>query len=135
MLARGIVRNGKPGNPNCPQATNMYRMRYDRTMESEAQMYANSCPAQGSQVSARPSLSGENFQIFYSTIISPNEAITNALDTWWTQILQNGVNNQMKYNAYLEQKPMAPTAFTQVYVEEGDKIPVMEREKILGLRI
>ncbi|RCN47296.1 SCP-like protein [Ancylostoma caninum] len=114
MLARGLVRNGKVGNPNCPQATNMYKMRYDMAMESEAQMYADSCPARGSQVSARPSLSGENFQIFNSVIISPNDAITHALDTWWTQILKNGVNNQMKYNEYLEMKEQAPIAFTQV---------------------
>ncbi|RCN48494.1 hypothetical protein ANCCAN_05490 [Ancylostoma caninum] len=114
MLARGLVRNGKVGNPNCPQATNMYKMRYDMTMESEAQMYANSCPAKGSEVSARPSSSGENFHIFRSLIISPDEAITNALETWWTQILKNGVNNQMKYNEYLEKKELAPIAFTQV---------------------
>ncbi|KIH64370.1 hypothetical protein ANCDUO_05321 [Ancylostoma duodenale] len=88
----------------------MYEMRYDTAMEVEAQAYANSCPEGGSPVSTRPN-SGENNQTFFSIIISNDDAITNI---WWTQILKNGVNNQMKYNEYLEQKPMAPTAFTQV---------------------
>ncbi|KIH63274.1 hypothetical protein ANCDUO_06427 [Ancylostoma duodenale] len=75
-LARGLVRNGKEGNPNCPTATNMYEMRYDMAMEIEAQAYANSCPEGGSLPSTRP-YSGENNHTFYSLIISNDEAITN----------------------------------------------------------
>ncbi|KAL6732559.1 hypothetical protein Aduo_003309 [Ancylostoma duodenale] len=121
ILARGLVRNGKEGNPNCPTAMNMYEMRYDTAMEVEAQAYANSCPEGGSPVSTRPN-SGENNQTFFSIIISNDDAITNALEIWWTQILKNGVNNQMKYNEYLEQKPMAPTAFTQMAWAESYKV-------------
>ncbi|RCN47299.1 SCP-like protein [Ancylostoma caninum] len=121
MLARGLVRNGKEGNPNCPTAMNMYEMRYDTAMEAEAQAYANSCPMGGSPVSTRP-YSGENYQSFYSIIITPDEAIANALENWWTQILKNGVNHQMKYNEYLAQKPLAPNAFTQMAWAESYKV-------------
>ncbi|KAL6732556.1 hypothetical protein Aduo_003306 [Ancylostoma duodenale] len=115
MLARGEVRNGKEGNSNCPKATNMYRMRYDMTMEKESQLYADSCPDKGSDVSTRP-YSGENTEIYPSSTISYHDAIMNikALETWWAQILKSGVNKHMKYKEYLETKDNAPTKFTQM---------------------
>ncbi|EPB76658.1 SCP-like protein [Ancylostoma ceylanicum] len=76
MLAQGQVRNGKEGSPNCPKATNMYRMRYDMAMEKEAQLYADSCPDKGSDVSTRP-YSGENTEIDPSTTISYLDAVVN----------------------------------------------------------
>ncbi|RCN48485.1 SCP-like protein [Ancylostoma caninum] len=112
-LARGLVRNGKEGNPNCPTAMNMYRMRYDMTLESEAQTYADSCPTAESLLSTRP-YSGENIEIIPGTSTPYLKAIESALQEWWTQILRNGVNNKMQYTEYLENKPNAPTKFTQM---------------------
>ncbi|EYC26220.1 hypothetical protein Y032_0010g1025 [Ancylostoma ceylanicum] len=118
-LARGRVRNGKEGNVNCPTATNMYQMRYDMAMEAEAQAYADSCPDSNSAVSSRSGLL--TYRI--SSITLPyDDAITLALKTWWEQILKNGVNNQMKYNQFLEEKPEAPTAFTQMAWAESYKV-------------
>ncbi|KIH65582.1 hypothetical protein ANCDUO_04093 [Ancylostoma duodenale] len=111
-LARGLVRNGKEGNPNCPTAMNMYRMRYDMTLESEAQTYADSCPTDASLLTTRP-YSGENFEIIPGTTTPYLDAIEKALDEWWTQILKNGVNNKMQYTEYLANKQNAPTKFTQ----------------------
>ncbi|EYC26221.1 hypothetical protein Y032_0010g1026 [Ancylostoma ceylanicum] len=113
MLAQGQVRNGKEGSPNCPKATNMYRMRYDMAMEKEAQLYADSCPDKGSDVSTRP-YSGENTEIDPSTTISYLDAVVNALETWWTQVSNSGVNKHMKYTEYLATKDNAPTKFTQM---------------------
>ncbi|EYC26225.1 hypothetical protein Y032_0010g1028 [Ancylostoma ceylanicum] len=113
ILARGEVRNGKPGNPNCPTAMNMYKMKYDMSMEEEAKAYASECPLAGSPSSDR--LTGENFHLFQGNHTIPfMNAITNAHQSWWSQILKNGVNGQMKYNEYLETKPEAPTSFTQM---------------------
>ncbi|KAL6732563.1 hypothetical protein Aduo_003313 [Ancylostoma duodenale] len=112
-LARGLVRNGKEGNPNCPTAMNMYRMRYDMTLESEAQTYADSCPTDASLLTTRP-YSGENFEIIPGTTTPYLDAIEKALDEWWTQILKNGVNNKMQYTEYLANKQNAPTKFTQM---------------------
>ncbi|KIH45189.1 hypothetical protein ANCDUO_24774, partial [Ancylostoma duodenale] len=97
QLARGLVRSGKPGKANLHTATNMYKMRYDMTLEKEAQAYVDSCPLAGSALSTRPQ-SGENFE---------------ALITWWEQILINGINYKVKYNSFLENKPLAPIKFTQ----------------------
>ncbi|EYC39581.1 hypothetical protein Y032_0650g1130 [Ancylostoma ceylanicum] len=112
ILAKGQIRNGKEGKPNCPTATNMYRMRYDMTLELEAQKYADSCPSSSSPVSSRSS--GENYQTFSPTEITDEVAIKNALEIWFEQILKRGVNKRMMYNKKLEEKPRAPTAFTQV---------------------
>ncbi|KIH54622.1 SCP-like protein [Ancylostoma duodenale] len=108
--AKGIVRNGKEGNPNCPMATNMYEMRYDMMLEAEAQAYADTCALYGSDVSSRP-LSGENVYTSPSTTISFFDAFVN-----------NGVNAQMKYTRFLEQKPIAPIQFTQMVWANSYKI-------------
>ncbi|EPB76656.1 hypothetical protein ANCCEY_04286 [Ancylostoma ceylanicum] len=68
IVAKGTVRNGKEGNPNCPAATNMYHMRYDIALEREAQAYADTCTTVGSAVSTRPN-SGENVYTSPSTTI------------------------------------------------------------------
>ncbi|EPB69403.1 SCP-like protein [Ancylostoma ceylanicum] len=112
-LARGLVRNGKEGNPNCPTAMNMYRMRYDMALEKEAQAYANSCPTVGSELSTRP-YSGENMELIPSTTAPYLKVVEDALQIWWTQILSNGVNNKMQYSEYLENKANAPIKFTQM---------------------
>ncbi|EPB69405.1 SCP-like protein [Ancylostoma ceylanicum] len=120
ILAKGQIRNGKEGKPNCPTATNMYRMRYDMTLELEAQKYADSCPSSSSPVSSRSS--GENYQTFSPTEITDEVAIKNALEIWFEQILKRGVNKRMMYNKKLEEKPRAPTAFTQMAWAESYKV-------------
>ncbi|KIH53531.1 SCP-like protein [Ancylostoma duodenale] len=112
ILAKGEVRNGKEGNPNCPTATNMYKMRYDMALEADAEKYASTCPMFPSDKPDR--FFGENFKTFTgNTTIPYMDAIKNAHQSWWSQIYKNGVNGQMKYNEYLEMKDQAPTAFTQ----------------------
>ncbi|KHJ82425.1 hypothetical protein OESDEN_17881, partial [Oesophagostomum dentatum] len=65
-LAKGQVKNGP--SANCPQAKNMYVMRYDLDLEQEAQLYANLCPTSGSRIDARPD-NGENFELLSSKTI------------------------------------------------------------------
>ncbi|RCN47292.1 SCP-like protein [Ancylostoma caninum] len=91
----------------------MYKMRYDMDLEAEADKYASTCPMLPSEKSDR--FTGENFKFFGgNTTIPYMDAITKAQQSWWSQIYKNGVNAQMKYNAYLEEKPDAPTSFTQM---------------------
>ncbi|KIH58275.1 SCP-like protein, partial [Ancylostoma duodenale] len=76
QLARGLVRSGKPGKANLHTATNMYKMRYDMTLEEEAQAYVDSCPLAGSALSTRRQ-SGENFEVNPSPTISCLSAVEN----------------------------------------------------------
>ncbi|KAL6731462.1 hypothetical protein Aduo_002328 [Ancylostoma duodenale] len=92
---------------------NMYRMRYDMELEMEAQTYANNCSKDGSPLSTRP-YSGENTEVLPPTTTPYLEAIQRALQEWWSQILNNSVNNKMEYTMYLSSKPKAPTKFTQM---------------------
>ncbi|CAJ0595455.1 unnamed protein product [Cylicocyclus nassatus] len=107
-LAKGSIRNGKEGNPNCPTAQNMYEMRYDMDLETEAQTYANQCPTK------RSTMQGENFQKHSSITISYYDAAVEAIKTWWKQISTNGINAQMLYTQTLETKTGSPNMFTQV---------------------
>ncbi|EPB76657.1 SCP-like protein [Ancylostoma ceylanicum] len=96
-----------------PEAPTSFTQKYDMSMEEEAKAYASECPLAGSPSSDR--LTGENFHLFQGNHTIPfMNAITNAHQSWWSQILKNGVNGQMKYNEYLETKPEAPTSFTQM---------------------
>ncbi|KAK6731198.1 hypothetical protein RB195_007576 [Necator americanus] len=113
LLAKGEVRNGKQGNPNCGTATNMYRMKYNMSLEEEAQAYANTCALDISDVSTRPQ-SGENAYVIVSPDIQPLPAIIESIQAWWKQIYENGVNAKMLYNEYLETKYKAPIRFTQM---------------------
>ncbi|RCN53245.1 hypothetical protein ANCCAN_00804, partial [Ancylostoma caninum] len=76
QLAKGQVRSGKPGKANLYTATNIYKMRYDLTLEEEAQAYVDSCPRGGSALSTRPQ-SGENIEVNPSQTISCLVAVEN----------------------------------------------------------
>ncbi|VDM79419.1 unnamed protein product [Strongylus vulgaris] len=92
---------------------NMYRMRYDKNLEKDAQKYADSCPTSASQLSTRSNY-GENIEVIEDTSISCADAIVQALQSWWNQISVTPVNSKMKYTQVLEQSASAPTKFTQM---------------------
>ncbi|ETN86234.1 SCP-like protein [Necator americanus] len=91
----------------------MYRMKYNMSLEEEAQAYANTCALDISDVSTRPQ-SGENAYVIVSPDIQPLPAIIESIQAWWKQIYENGVNAKMLYNEYLETKYKAPIRFTQM---------------------
>ncbi|VDM74856.1 unnamed protein product [Strongylus vulgaris] len=74
QLALGNIRNGKQGNRNLPTAQNMLMMRYDMSLENEAQAYASRCPTSGSAVATRPA-SGENFALISSSSSALDAAV------------------------------------------------------------
>ncbi|KHJ79653.1 hypothetical protein OESDEN_20695 [Oesophagostomum dentatum] len=37
-----------------------------------------------------------------------------AADSWWDEIITNGINQKMLYNNYFATKPRSPTSFTQM---------------------
>ncbi|KAK6731378.1 hypothetical protein RB195_007695 [Necator americanus] len=113
LVAQGAVRNGKPGNANLGPAIDMLRMRYDTALETEAQAYANTCALTKSDVSTRPD-SGENTHVIQSSTVTVSDALTKSMQTWWNQILSNGVNAKLRYTATLDAKSNAPLGFTQM---------------------
>ncbi|KIH51347.1 SCP-like protein [Ancylostoma duodenale] len=108
QVALGKIKNGL--NPyNCPTAANMYKMKYDCDLEMSALDYAKQC-------SHKPSTrqgEGENVHSGPSKNDKVKEA-KRAVQTWWNQIFQNGLNQKMTFLQYLRDKPNAPTAFTQM---------------------
>ncbi|ETN86239.1 SCP-like protein [Necator americanus] len=112
LVAQGAVRNGKPGNANLGPAIDMLRMRYDTALETEAQAYADTCALKKSEVSTRPD-SGENTHVIQSSTVTVSDALTKSMQTWWNQILSNGVNAKLHYTATLDTKSNAPLGFTQ----------------------
>ncbi|KAK6731209.1 hypothetical protein RB195_007584 [Necator americanus] len=113
LVAQGAVRNGKPGNANLGPAIDMLRMRYDTALETEAQAYADTCALKKSEVSTRPD-SGENTHVIQSSTVTVSDALTKSMQTWWNQILSNGVNAKLHYTATLDTKSNAPLGFTQM---------------------
>ncbi|KHJ89724.1 SCP-like protein [Oesophagostomum dentatum] len=112
-LAQGNVRNGAEGNINCPIAQNMCRMRYDMNLETEAQAYADTCPAGASEVSTRPE-SGENTEIFSDSTLTNMKVVVQAQELWWKQIFSQSWDFSIPYNQYQESAPLAPLRFIQM---------------------
>ncbi|CAJ0595099.1 unnamed protein product [Cylicocyclus nassatus] len=111
QLAKGLVRNGIEGNPNCAQATNMYQMRYDMTLEAEAQAVADTCQDIASGVATT---SGQNAYVMSTVTLPLYDVLVETQKVWWSQITKNGINAQMHYTQFLETKPLSPSAFTQM---------------------
>ncbi|WKX88532.1 hypothetical protein Q1695_008289 [Nippostrongylus brasiliensis] len=114
LLATGNVINGRTGS-NCKPAKNMLEMKYDRSLEVEAQIYANKCPQSevSSPVALRPR-SGENVKIIWSDNIPYMEAVVAAAQSWWDEIAIESINPSMLFIRRLLSKPLAPIRFTQM---------------------
>ncbi|WKX88445.1 hypothetical protein Q1695_008240 [Nippostrongylus brasiliensis] len=113
MVARGIVRDGKPGNKNCPTATNMNKLSYDWNEGVHAQRYADSCPT--SQAATCNNLSfGQNVYIVESNTIPFGNAFESAVDTWFNEISKHGINYQMLFTETMMTKKNGPRRFTQL---------------------
>nr|AAO63577.1 secreted protein 5 precursor [Ancylostoma caninum] len=111
QVALGNVQNGKNAY-NCPTATDMYKIEYDCDLENSALAYAKQCSLVGSAEGTRP---GEGENVHKGALVTdPEAAVQTAVQAWWSQISQNGLNAQMKFTAFLKDKPDAPTAFTQM---------------------
>ncbi|KAK6731597.1 hypothetical protein RB195_007828 [Necator americanus] len=121
LLAQGTVRNGKEGKPNCGTAKNMYRMKYDKSLETEAQKYADTCALVSSGEATRPQ-SGENTYVVQSDTVSPLSAVEESIKSWWKQILSNGINAKMQYTEFLSTKRNAPLNFIQMAWANSYKI-------------
>ncbi|KIH57752.1 hypothetical protein ANCDUO_12052 [Ancylostoma duodenale] len=80
VLAQGLVRNGR-NEYNTPKGSNIMTMRYNCTLEKDAQMYADLCRNAGAPEDTRP-LWGENFDIIQDTLdpilANSTEAFMNA---------------------------------------------------------
>ncbi|VDL84829.1 unnamed protein product [Nippostrongylus brasiliensis] len=113
MVARGIVRDGKPGNKNCPSATNMQKLSYDWNEGVHAQRYADTCPTSQAATCNNPRF-GQNVYIVESNAIPFGKAFESAVDTWFNEILINGINYQMLFTKMLMTKYLGPTRFSQV---------------------
>ncbi|KAK6730602.1 hypothetical protein RB195_007205 [Necator americanus] len=109
FLAEGSVRNGKPGKPNLPTATNMLTMEYNLSLETEAQALADNCAPAG--LSPNP---GENTYVIQSTSVSASDAIKQSMEKWWDEIYSTSVGKNLRYTLNLQSKPNAPTRFTQM---------------------
>ncbi|RCN41941.1 SCP-like protein, partial [Ancylostoma caninum] len=118
-LALGQIPNGK-NTYNCPTATNMYKMAYDCDLENSALAYAKQCRLVASAVGSRPG-EGENVHTgpFVADLERGAEA---AVQSWWSQIYRNGLNQQMKYLISLATKQNGPRAFTQMGWAKSVKI-------------
>ncbi|KAK6731207.1 hypothetical protein RB195_007583 [Necator americanus] len=117
LLSQGYVRNGKVGKPNLPTATNMLTMKYDESMETEAQAYADQCSLVGSGPN-----SGQNTHVIKSTSVTALDAFKQSMRTWWEQISSTSVGSNLKYTDTLEEKKNAPTSFTQMAWAETYKV-------------
>ncbi|RCN52265.1 SCP-like protein [Ancylostoma caninum] len=108
QLALGRIKNGR--NPyNCPTAANMYKMKYDCELEKSALDYAKQCSHKPTTRQGQ----GENVHSGRPKNDKVKEA-KQAVQSWWNQIFQNGLNQKMTFLQNLRDKPNAPTAFTQM---------------------
>ncbi|KIH63211.1 SCP-like protein [Ancylostoma duodenale] len=98
---------GWVGNLNA--GMNMYKLKYDCSLENSALTYAKQCQLGPSN----PPNEGENV---HSAALTQNktEAARLAVKAWWSQIYKNGINERVLFIANLRDKPNAPTAFTQM---------------------
>ncbi|RCN52264.1 SCP-like protein, partial [Ancylostoma caninum] len=111
QVALGRIRNGR-NSYNCPTAANMYKMEYDCELEKSALDYAKQCSHMPSDPATRQG-QGENVNSGRKKNDKMKEA-KRAVQSWWNQIFQNGLNQKMKFIQNLRDKPNAPTAFTQM---------------------
>ncbi|KAK6019133.1 SCP-like protein, partial [Ostertagia ostertagi] len=109
-LAQGMVKN-KMGR-TLPQATNMYKLVYNCTLEKSAMDSANRCST--IQDPNLPSGVGENNYFFSKDGISSEvEALIYAVKYWWSSIRKyGGMGRHVTYTLYNE---LTPTKyFTQM---------------------
>ncbi|ETN86182.1 SCP-like protein [Necator americanus] len=117
VLSQGYVRNGKVGKPNLPPARNMLTMKYDFSLENDAQAYADKCSLVGSGPN-----SGENTHVIQSTSVTALDAFKQSMRTWWEQISSTSVGSCLKYTTTLEEKKNPLTSFTQMAWAETYKV-------------
>ncbi|KHJ76922.1 hypothetical protein OESDEN_23458 [Oesophagostomum dentatum] len=66
MVAQGTVKNGR--NPyNCPNAADMYQMKYDCNLEASALKFAKQCTLLASPTSAR---SGQGENVYAGSLVT-----------------------------------------------------------------
>ncbi|KAK5976983.1 SCP domain-containing protein [Trichostrongylus colubriformis] len=84
-LAQGFVPNGVNGMKFLPKGSNIYYLKYNRTLENAAQQYADGCPTTGSSNTTRND-TGENFAIVPSTTMTYYDAVINATKQFWREV-------------------------------------------------
>ncbi|ETN86183.1 SCP-like protein [Necator americanus] len=122
LLSQGYVANGRADGPRLGPATNMLRMashkRYDRlkfsakydfSLETEAQAYADKCSLVGSGPN-----SGQNTHVIQSKSVSAFDALKKSMSIWWNEIYSTSVGKNLIYTSRLQAKRDAPTRFTQM---------------------
>ncbi|KAK5964420.1 SCP domain-containing protein [Trichostrongylus colubriformis] len=104
-LARGQSEaNGNGGL--APPAANMYRMEYSCTAESYAQSHANSCSQQIQPVAQRP---GHKTNVYaYSGSGDEAAAAEEAMNSWWSQLALNGIDNNMLFTQAVRSRTSKP---------------------------
>ncbi|CAJ0595582.1 unnamed protein product [Cylicocyclus nassatus] len=126
LLATGQIRNGKnPSNANLPTAAFMSKMEYDMNLEAQAIEHAKGCSLEKSDESTRTGI-GENVYVHKTVIKDPVELFNIVAISWWTQIFQDGINNQLIFSENLRDKQakkgIDQTAFTQIAWANTSKI-------------
>ncbi|WKX91217.1 hypothetical protein Q1695_009781 [Nippostrongylus brasiliensis] len=116
LLAQGRADAGSGSNIDiCKPSQNMYRMKYDRSLEEEAQLFADQCPDTdlGSPVSSRP-LSGENMKVISSYNISVSSAFVSAVQSWWEEssLFNPKLGTRFAFN--YQNRTVSPLDFTQM---------------------
>ncbi|PIO69525.1 SCP-like protein [Teladorsagia circumcincta] len=112
-LAQGLVPNGLSGQ-NAPSGQNLYKMSYSTDLESEAQKYADECPASGSSLESRNN-TGENFGIVSTSSANTYyDAVVQAIRSFWHEIKITVINKEMLFTYVLTQRQKAPLRFTQM---------------------
>ncbi|CAJ0595583.1 unnamed protein product [Cylicocyclus nassatus] len=126
LLATGQIRNGKnPSNANLPTAAFMSKMEYDMNLEAQAIEHAKGCSLIKSDESTRTGI-GENVYVHNTVIKDAVELFNIVAICWWTQIFQDGINNQLIFSENLRDKQakknIDQTAFTQIAWANTNKI-------------
>ncbi|KAK6731091.1 hypothetical protein RB195_007512 [Necator americanus] len=109
LLSQGYVANGRADGPRLGPATNMLTMKYDFSLETEAQAYADKCSLVGSGPN-----SGQNTHVIQSKSVSAFDALKKSMSTWWNEIYSTSVGKNLMYTSRLQAKRDAPTRFTQM---------------------
>ncbi|KHJ92152.1 SCP-like protein [Oesophagostomum dentatum] len=101
----------------------MMEMSYDCGLEDLAQRVAGLCRYKGTPSNQRFDgelvyLADESIEVLGSSSI----ILSRAADSWWDQIYENGINEEMLYSPYFEKRTNSPTSFTQMAWATTSKI-------------
>ncbi|KHJ96866.1 SCP-like protein [Oesophagostomum dentatum] len=119
-VAQGRVRNGKDGKDNFKEASDMYKMSYDMSLEADAQIRAKTCSSGFSDRSHRSS--GENVYVNSSTTMPYLQVVSEGMEYWRGEVDSNGMNYRMQFIKNLETKPNSPLDYIQMVWASSYKV-------------